>query len=313
MRHGSSKVRLAPTRRGIAIAAGSVVCGAVAMVTGWSVFLGLAVAGVILLALAVAMVAGRSAVEVNLPHTIRVERGAPGLVPMVMTGSGLSHRSAVFIADAEGRTPIAVQGDSAVCEINVPTRSRGVHICGPYRIERSDLFGLWVWHVVRTQPMEALVLPRVTQLSPAFVTQAITEAGQASAGSSTVSTLREYVVGDELRQIHWRSSARTGTLMVRQYVDVTRPMLVVLVDVDPDHYRSLDDLDDAVDLAASIALANIDLPVEVHTSTGLHCSLSTGRTAMLEMLSRAVPGPGQVRPKAGLVVVVNADLLGRSR
>jgi uncharacterized protein (DUF58 family) len=200
-----------------------------------------------------------------------------------------------------------------VCPIDVPTRSRGVFVRGPYTVERIDMFGLWVWHVTRTQPLEVLVHPRISSLSPAFITQAVTEAGQASAGSSTVSTLREYVVGDELRQIHWRTSARTGTLMVRQYVDVTRPMLVILVDIDPAHYASMDDLDDAVDLAASMAVANVGMPVEVHTNTGLHASLSSGRTALLEMLARAVPGPGQVRPKVGLVIVVDAQLLGRSR
>jgi len=280
---------------------------------GWSTFLGLAAAGLTLLALTVVLVAGRSTVDVLLPHAVRVERGAPGRVALEIVGAGLAHRSPTYLGDGMSRAPIVITGSSATCPIDVPTRSRGAFVLGPYTVERIDMFGLWVWHVMRMQALEVLVLPRISSLSPAFITQAVTEAGQASAGSSTVSTLREYVVGDELRQIHWRTSARTGTLMVRQYVDVTRPMLVVLVDIDPAHYASMDDLDDAVDLAASIAVANVGMPVEVHTSTGLHASMSAGRTAMLEMLARAVPGPGQVRPKAGLVIVVDAQLLGRPR
>lgn len=313
MQHGTRVRRLTPTRRGIALAAASIVCGVVGVVAGWSAFLGLAAAGLALLMLGVALVAGRATVDVLLPHAVRVERGAPGHVALEIAGNGLAHRSPTYLGDGTNRAPIEIKGTSATCPIDVPTRSRGVFVRGPYTVERIDMFGMWVWHVTQTRPLEVLVVPRISSLSPAFITQAVTEAGQTSAGSSTVSTLREYVVGDELRQIHWRTSARTGTLMVRQYVDVTRPMLVVLVDIDPANYASMDDLDDAVDLAASIAVANVGLPVEVHTSTGLHASMSAGRTAMLEMLARAVPGPGQVRPKAGLVIVVDAHLLGRSR
>ena len=49
-------------------------------------------------------------------------------------------------------------------------------------------------------------------------------------GSITFDSLREYVVGDELRRVHWRTSARVGELMVREHVDTSLPRLVVLLD-----------------------------------------------------------------------------------
>jgi uncharacterized protein (DUF58 family) len=49
-------------------------------------------------------------------------------------------------------------------------------------------------------------------------------------GTITFDSLREYVVGDELRRVHWRSSAKVGQLMVREQLDTSEPTIVVLLD-----------------------------------------------------------------------------------
>ena len=49
-------------------------------------------------------------------------------------------------------------------------------------------------------------------------------------GTITFDSLREYVVGDELRRVHWRSSAKVGELMVREQLDTSEPTIVVLLD-----------------------------------------------------------------------------------
>ena len=74
---------------------------------------------------------------------------------------------------------------------------------------------------------------------------------EVSKGTASFHQLREYVPGDDMRHIHWRTSARTGTLMVKQLVDTTRPEIVVIVDnrlsaVDAD------DFEEVVEVAASI-------------------------------------------------------------
>jgi uncharacterized protein (DUF58 family) len=92
----------------------------------------------------------------------------------------------------------------------------------------------------------------------------------APAGTVTFHALREYVVGDDLRYIHWRSSARTGTLMVRQLVDASLPQTTIVIDTNENAYPDPDDFELAVDAAASVAAgaAAAGFPVRVLTGDG---------------------------------------------
>ncbi len=49
------------------------------------------------------------------------------------------------------------------------------------------------------------------------------------AGDIAFHALRPYQLGDDRRHIHWMSTARSGTLMVRHYVDNRRPTLAVML------------------------------------------------------------------------------------
>src|SRR5204863_2320032 len=84
-------------------------------------------------------------------------------------------------------------------------------------------------------------------------------------GSITFDALREYVVGDDLRHVHWRTSARVGELMVREHVDTALPQIVVLLD-DRAATHTPDSFEDACEAAASVVVAAIreDLHVALH-------------------------------------------------
>src|SRR5689334_18190219 len=89
-------------------------------------------------------------------------------------------------------------------------------------------------------------------------------------GTITFDSLREYVVGDELRRVHWRSSAKAGTLMVREQLDTSEPSLVVLLD-DRTPAQLDASFEECCEAAASIVAAAVreDVPVQLHLVTGL--------------------------------------------
>jgi uncharacterized protein (DUF58 family) len=82
-------------------------------------------------------------------------------------------------------------------------------------------------------------------------------------------TLRDYAPGDDLRHVHWRSTARRGHLMMRQNEARRRTPVLVMLDVRPGaHDRA--SFERAVEACASIVTA-IDRggrPVEVMLGTG---------------------------------------------
>jgi uncharacterized protein (DUF58 family) len=114
-------------------------------------------------------------------------------------------------------------------------------------------------------------------------------------GTITFDSLREYVVGDELRRVHWRSSAKVGELMVREQLDTSEPTIVVLLDdraaAHPEvRDGTADSFEAACEAAASIVTAAVreDLPVSLHLVTGV----PTG--PYLDVLTEATLRPGDL-------------------
>jgi uncharacterized protein (DUF58 family) len=81
--------------------------------------------------------------------------------------------------------------------------------------------------------------------------------------------IREYAPGDDLRRVHWPSTARRGQLMVRHLVDTAQAFTVVLLDQRPARY-SPETFEEAVDVAASVvsAMSAGTAPVQLRTTGG---------------------------------------------
>jgi uncharacterized protein (DUF58 family) len=71
-------------------------------------------------------------------------------------------------------------------------------------------------------------------------------------GGEDFYTLREYQRGDDLRRVHWPSSARTDRLMIRQLETPWQSRALVLLDVRASVYESSDAFETAVSGAASV-------------------------------------------------------------
>ncbi|HEX9098389.1 MAG TPA: DUF58 domain-containing protein [Candidatus Dormibacteraeota bacterium] len=137
-----------------------------------------------------------------------------------------------------------------------------VQVVGPVRrgrvdargmsLERGDPLGFFKHHGPRVESELGLVLPRFTALAARpHVRELEASAAAPRAGSGTeMFGVREYRPGDPLRRIHWRSSARHGELIVREFEPPGVQTLGIFCDPSP---PTPDAADQIARLAASEA------------------------------------------------------------
>lgn len=127
-------------------------------------------------------------------------------------------------------------------------------------VAKPDLFGLYRRLIPLNQPQSCLVLPKRYPLKPLLLTgKRKYQAGGVSlansvGNSSEFMALRDYQHGDPLNKINWKSFAKHGKLIVKDYQDeyfVRRALLLdtFMVDAEVELFEA------AVSVAASLALA----------------------------------------------------------
>src|ERR1700682_1447194 len=147
---------------------------------------------------------------ISIDLKLSSERGTRG--PARMTGSLAGHQ----ITAAAGVVP--KKGWTA--QTFIEQARRGPVVSTNWTLDTGDLLGLFRSRVQKLTDKEvALVLPRFTSLaSPPRVRELEASTAAVRAGTGTeLFGAREYRPGDPLRRIHWRSSARHGELIVREY------------------------------------------------------------------------------------------------
>jgi uncharacterized protein (DUF58 family) len=143
----------------------------------------------------------------------------------------------------------------------LPTERRGLLAVGPLEARRSDAFGLARRRSIVTDRTHLTVLPAVDHLSGLPATGGLDDplAGAArpllgTPGSGDFASLRPYVPGDDLRRVHWASTARAGDLLVRQDDPPWQGHVTVLLDARQDRIGA-ERFEYAVSAAASILSA----------------------------------------------------------
>ena len=230
----------AVTTRGRVAALVAVVAGVLGTVTGWREWIGVAAALAVLLLAAVLMAVGRSscAVELDLPRD-RFVVGEPGFATLQVRNTStrrmLPLRMELDVAGLALTVPVPSLAGGAVHLVTVamPTRRRAVVELGPLRAVRGDVFGLIRRVVQWPMHRQVFVHPRTVRPGtslPGFVHDLEgEESTKRTASDLSFHTLREYVPGDDRRFIHWKSSARNGTLQVREFVQTHRSLVAVVL------------------------------------------------------------------------------------
>lgn len=238
--------------------------------------------------------------------TPRVARGEPVRLTYRVSNPSRRRSTGATLVDScdgvETRAPVPSVGPKDRTDVmsEIPTRRRGVHQVGPWFLERHDPFGLAVGRRASDDVGTVIVHPRVRPLAGPYGAMHVVENDAvlrrvASDPLSGFVSLREYVQGDDPRLIHWPTTARMGTLMLREHVELRRPEFTVVLDASAD-VSTADDFEEMVDVAASVAVHAIrsGVDVTVRTTAREHPGTrqSIGRESLvLDLLTPVQPVP----------------------
>jgi hypothetical protein len=178
-----------------------------------------------------------------------------------------------LVANATTRLAPLSPGSRATVTYPLHGDQRGRFTLGPLTVRARDPFGL----VRRTRTLDSYgtvtVYPPVWALPPGLPLGGATTAGN-DGRRRTVTTgdeladIREYVRGDDLRSVHWPSTAHRGRLMVRRSESARSPGAVVLLDRRVDRHRGHG------------ATSSFETAVAAAASAGYHLS-TRGRSVIL--------------------------------
>ncbi len=138
----------------------------------------------------------------------------------------------------------ADRGSSAQFRYSVTPPTRGVYAVGPMLVDFGDPFGLAEGALVAGRREALTVTPAIATLAEGVVSITADE-GQTrmmqrrALGGEDDLTTREYRRGDPLRRVHWRASAHTGQLMVRQEEQRSHAEARILLDTRLSNYRDV--------------------------------------------------------------------------
>lgn len=187
----------------------------------------------IVLPLITAFVVGRGRYRLSLNRVVEPhlsEAGQPARVDLTLTNEGwiptgslLLEESLPYSLGSRPRFVVDKIAHGWRRSVTYPVRSevRGSFEIGPMTVRVSDPFGLVELRRSFRSTANLTVTPRVLRLTSIDLGGAESASGDSrprefAGGSPEDVTVREYRRGDDLRRVHWRSSARVGELMVRR-------------------------------------------------------------------------------------------------
>lgn len=155
-------------------------------------------------------------------------------------------------------------GEEASATYRVMCRPRGLYTVGPSRLRSADPLGLAARQVPAGRRDALIVYPAVEPLDglPSApgrtMTVSASRPDHGQRGGEDFYTLREYHRGDDLRRVHWPSSAHRDRLMIRQLETPWQARAVVFLDLRQSAYPDSPAFERAVSGAASVLRHLID-------------------------------------------------------
>ncbi len=267
------------------------------MMLGWNEMMILATACVLVVAGGLLFTLGQASLDVTLtvePRRVTVGEPAVGRVSVRNTGGrqvvAVRLEVPVGVAGLARLDPPSLARDEEFSDVFViPTQRRSIVRLGPVRSVRGDPLGLARRQVNWCDPVDLFVHPYIERLPGAAAGWMRdlegTPTNDLSPSDVAFHTLREYVPGDDRRNIHWRTSARTGKLMVRQFVDTRRAHLGAVLSLRADDYATEEEFELAVSVVGSLGASALANEQEVTCVAGRKPLATFVRERLLDSLS----------------------------
>lgn len=232
---------------------------------GWVEMTVVAVIVTLTLLLCALFLIGRTEYDVNLDLArtrVVVGERAVGALTLANPGTRAILPSRIVLPVGNGRGEFGIQrlapGEKAEELFAIPTQRRGVVKVGPVSVVRGDPLGLFERAHRRDEPVDLFVHPQTVLFdgqSLGFLRDLEgLPATDLSRDDVSFHALNEYQPGDDLRHVHWRSTARTGIMMVRQYEETRRSHFVIGLSRSSGDYASGGDFELGISVAGSVGL-----------------------------------------------------------
>jgi len=294
------------TTRGKSFLAAGLTVGVIGLSLGERALLSVGIV-LVLLPLFAALATGRTRYRIRCLRTItpsRVPAGQHATVSLRLenisrlpTGLLLAEDTVPYPLGTRPRFVLERIEPGGARELGYPIESgtRGHFTIGPLRVRVADAFGLVELGYSFAEHSSLVVTPVITPLPRA--TLAGSWHGEGSGRTRTASTAgeddvvpRAYRDGDELRKVHWRSTARRGQLMVRREEQRWRNRAVLLLDTRARAHAGTgagSSFEYAVSAAASIGvhLARAGLEGQLATDQGAVGAHGTFEDVLLDSLA----------------------------
>lgn len=197
-------------------------------------------------------------------------------------------------------TSVPLMG-SRILQFKVTAKRRGHYPIGPIRVQLGDAFGFFEGKRQFLSKQRVTVYPRIHQIEglPVPLSQPfgpVRTRERAFEDPSNQAEIREYRPGDNPRHIHWKTSARRGQLMLREYEINATTTMALFPDLHSEAHvqeAGLSTEEMTVEIAASLAhlgmLRQIEVGMLAHVEE--RYQVVTGRGArtfyeVLEVLAR---------------------------
>ncbi|WP_300681814.1 DUF58 domain-containing protein [Nocardioides sp.] len=285
------------------LAAAAVIALVVGVRTGWAELVIGALFGFALLLVGVPFVVGAhqlsSTLDLARDRVVVGERAHGALILTNASGRRLLP-SIVDLPVGAGRASFELPslGTGAEHEelFAIPTARRAVLTVGPVTSVRADPLSLLRREQDLTGAELLYVHPRTVRVesSAAGLIRDLEGNSVKKLTESDVAfhALRDYVPGDDRRHIHWKTSARSGRLMVRQFEETRRSHLLVMLSTRVEDYASDDELELAISVAGSLGVRVLSEGQTLSTVTSARALRARSTRQFLDRLSGVEFTPG---------------------